>query len=221
MLLSTAYLVACAPSSSATSAPAPELVDASHREQQTGEDDKTPASPSSASDDALANGGSAAGPDSAEPGQSVGFGGVGSRGTGRGGGGSGEGTIGLGNVGNLGADSGGEFGARAPRVKPGESETSDSIDKDVIRRIVRAHLNEVRYCYSKGLASNPDLKGRVMVKFKIAPTGSVVESEVDSQTLGDDTVASCISEAVKRWEFPKPAGGGDVVVSYPFVLSPG
>jgi hypothetical protein len=28
----------------------------------------------------------------------------------------------------------------------------------------------------------------------------------------------CIAAAVRRWEFPKPQGGGIVVVTYPFVL---
>ena len=32
---------------------------------------------------------------------------------------------------------------------------------------------------------------------------------------------TCIAEATKRWKFPKPEGGEDVQVTYPFVLAPG
>jgi hypothetical protein len=32
---------------------------------------------------------------------------------------------------------------------------------------------------------------------------------------------SCVVQAVRRWEFPKPAGGGIVIVSYPFNFTAG
>ena len=38
--------------------------------------------------------------------------------------------------------------------------------------------------------------------------------------LGVASVESCMVEAVRRWEFPQPAGGGLVSVSYPFQLAP-
>ena len=40
-------------------------------------------------------------------------------------------------------------------------------------------------------------------------------------TLKDAAVGNCIAKAVRRWKFPKPRGGGSVIVSYPFVLQPG
>jgi hypothetical protein len=43
-------------------------------------------------------------------------------------------------------------------------------------------------------------------------------SRVQQSTLGDDTVEQCIAQAIERWTFPKPSGGGIVIVSYPFVL---
>jgi hypothetical protein len=38
--------------------------------------------------------------------------------------------------------------------------------------------------------------------------------------MGNARVENCIVQAVRRWEFPKPLGGGIVIVSYPFVLTP-
>jgi hypothetical protein len=35
----------------------------------------------------------------------------------------------------------------------------------------------------------------------------------------DSNVGSCIASAVRRWQFPKPPGGGTVIVTYPFVLA--
>ena len=57
-----------------------------------------------------------------------------------------------------------------------------------------------------------------MVQFTIAATGQVVVSKVQSSTLQSPKVEKCIATAVRRWLFPKPKGGGIVIVSYPFVL---
>ena len=91
-----------------------------------------------------------------------------------------------------------------------------SLDKEIIRRIVRRNINQVRYCYTQGLATRPSLEGRAVVQFTIAPTGQVLASVLQSSTLNAVAVESCVVNAVKRWEFPKPDGGGLVIVSYPF-----
>lgn len=95
------------------------------------------------------------------------------------------------------------------------------LDKNIIRRIVRAHINEVRYCYNQGLSKDAELEGRVAVQFKIGAKGSVTESTVVSTTMEDSGVPECIAEAVARWKFPRSPDGEPVVVTYPFVLEPG
>jgi len=162
--------------------------------------------------------------------------GLGLIGTGRGGSGTGEGTIGLGNNGLIGKGGGGAAGSgygrgsgagfggrgkRVPRVRQAKATVQGSLDKDIIRRIVRAHINEVRHCFNQGLARDPNLSGRVAIEFVIDPTGKVTNSVVATSTLKDASVARCIAKAVKRWKFPKPKGGGLVKVTYPFVLGDG
>ncbi len=171
-----------------------------------------------------------------EIGEAFGVGGLGLVGTGRGGGGTGEGTIGLGNVGLIGKGGGGGTGSgygrgsgagfggrgkRVPQVRQAKASVKGALDKDIIRRIVRAHINEVRHCYNQGLVRDPNLKGRVAVQFTIGPTGKVPVAVVAQSSLKDSSVANCVAKAVKRWTFPKPQGGGNVVVTYPFVLEPG
>jgi len=164
-----------------------------------------------------------------EAGDAYGGGGFGLVGAGGGGGGTGEGTIGLGNIGTVGhgAGGGGGYGARAgalkgrkagaPEVVPGTAEVRGSLDKELIRRIIRRHINEVKFCYERELTRTPNMEGRVMVNFTIGPTGGVVASIVQSSTLGNPVVEQCIAAALRRWEFPRPQGG-IVVVTYPFVL---
>jgi TonB family protein len=167
-----------------------------------------------------------------EVGEAYGVGGLGLVGAGSGGGGTGEGTIGLGNLGTIGKGGGGGglsgYGrgagglggrrAHAPDVVPGTAEVRGSLDKEIIRRIIRRHINEVKFCYERELVRTPGLMGRVMIQFTISPTGQVIASLVQSSTIGSMPVEQCIATAVRRWEFPKPQGGGIVVVTYPFVL---
>jgi hypothetical protein len=168
-----------------------------------------------------------------EVGEAYGVGGLGLVGTGRGGGGTGEGTIGLGNTGLIGKGGGGGTGSgygrgagagfggrgkRVPMVRQGKAEVMGGLDKDIIRRIVRAHINEVRFCYNQGLAREPTLRGRVSIRFAIGGTGKVLAAMVAESELKDARVAECIVRAVRRWTFPKPTSAGTVEVTYPFVL---
>jgi TonB family protein len=166
-------------------------------------------------------------------GSNFGFGGLGLRGTGRGGGGTGEGTIGLGNIGTIGHGAGGGTGsgygsgaggfhgrsAKVPRIRSGQADVHGSLSKEVIRRVIGRHINEVRFCYEQELNARPDLQGRVAVKFIISPTGAVQTAAVDKSDMGNAKVEQCIAASVRRWTFPAPEGGGIVVVTYPFVLA--
>ncbi len=167
-------------------------------------------------------------------GEAYGVGGLGLVGTGSGGGGTGEGTIGLGNLGTIGKGGGGGSGsgygrgagglggrrAKAPDVIPGQAAVRGSLDKEIIRRIIRRHINEVKYCYEQELTKKPELGGRIAVQFTIAATGQVVASVLQTSTMGAPRVENCVVQSVRRWEFPKPLGGGIVIVTYPFAFSP-
>jgi hypothetical protein len=108
---------------------------------------------------------------------------------------------------------------RHPRIRAGAAEVKGSLSKEVVRRIVHRHINEVKFCYERQLEKNPNLAGRIDLKFIISDTGEVHSAAIASSTLEDGTTGSCIAEAAKRWVFPKPQGGGIVVVTYPFNLS--
>lgn len=170
-------------------------------------------------------------------GDASGMSGMGLIGSGRGGGGNSEGTVGLSDIGLIGTrgdrgtlegygrgGSGTGFGTRHPRtptVREHQITTRGALDRDIVRRVVRAHINEVRHCYNQGLVRDPNLRGRVAVQFTIGSTGAVPVSVVRESSLTDPKVGHCVAQAVKRWTFPKPQGGGNVVVTYPFLLAPG
>ncbi len=105
------------------------------------------------------------------------------------------------------------------RVLVGRPEVRGSLSKDVLSRIIRRHLAEVQYCLGSGVPELPPEGGRVAVQFTIAATGQVVASAVQESTLQSSSVEGCLAQAVRRWLFPRPPGGGIVIVSAPFVVN--
>jgi len=101
------------------------------------------------------------------------------------------------------------------------TEVRGSLDKEEIRRVIRAHVNEVKRCYDQGLARRPDMEGKVVLKFTIGKTGTVVAASVQETSVNDKPVEVCITSAALKWTFPKPTGEGVVTISYPFVLKSG
>jgi TonB family protein len=104
----------------------------------------------------------------------------------------------------------------APAVTPGATTVKGSLSREQIRASIRAHLNQFRYCYEQQLATTPNLTGQVAVWFVIAPTGAVSSASLASSTMGNEQVESCVVRTMQRVQFPQPAGGGVVMVTYPF-----
>ena len=152
-------------------------------------------------------------------GESYGAGGLGLSGIGRGGGGSGEGTIGLGGIGTIGKGGGGSgagygtghgrLGSRrtAPRLVQGNANVQGALDKEIIRRVIRRHVNQFRYCYQRRLVGNPNLEGKVATRFTISPSGDVTTVQDAGSTMPDRDVTTCVQRVFKRMRFPEPKGG--------------
>lgn len=93
-----------------------------------------------------------------------------------------------------------------------------SIDKATVARIVAMHLPRIRACYERELQKQPQLAGKLSVKFVIAKDGSVATATSRHDTLGSAVVAECVHTRFRQMRFPKPRGGGIVTVSYPLVF---
>ena len=164
----------------------------------------------------------------AKAGDSGGFGGLGLRGTGKGGGGTGD-TIGIGGIGTKGRGGGtGSYGTGVG-VLGGKQSTdigiasSDpivmgSLDKELIRQVIRRNIGQIRFCYESLLNRYPKLAGKVPVKFVITASGTVASSQAQGSTSGNSELDSCVAGRVRTFVFPKPKGGGVVLVTYPFIF---
>jgi outer membrane biosynthesis protein TonB len=127
-------------------------------------------------------------------------------------GGGGRGVAGLGGLAAGGAGSG------TVGILDEETEIEGGLDKEVIARVIAGYLGEIRYCYERQLSAEPDIYGKVQVKFTIDPEGRVAEHRVGATTLKSAMVEGCILRRLARWKFPKPKGGTHVLVTYPFMF---
>ena len=167
-------------------------------------------------------------------GDSFGAGGLGLSGVGEGGGGRGEG-IGLGNFGGLGHGAGtgtgqgigngrGRLGGghqvRAPKLREGATQVNGRLPPEVIQRIVRQNFGRFRLCYENGMRNNPNLQGRVSVKFVIDRSGAVSMTADGGSDLPDQGVVQCVVRGFGNLSFPQPEGGM-VTVVYPIMFNPG
>jgi len=165
-------------------------------------------------------------------GDSQGVGGLGLKGNGTGGGGSGD-TIGIGAVGTKGRGGGlggygsgvGGLGSKRDRdvaISTGDTRVLGAIDPELVRKVIRDHADQVRYCYEQELTLNPKLTGKVAIKWQINSNGFSSNTLIDrTNTTPDaalDKVAECIMSRIVTWEFPKPKGGGIAIVTYPWIL---
>ena len=96
-----------------------------------------------------------------------------------------------------------------------------ALDKSLIDAVIKRHMNQIRYCYQRELNKNPNLGGKITVKFVIAKDGGVSSAQTKTSTMKNPAVESCINSRFMRFKFPEPKGGGIVIVSYPFLFAPG
>ncbi|MDY7229817.1 adventurous gliding motility protein GltG [Hyalangium rubrum] len=164
----------------------------------------------------------------AKAGDSGGFGGLGIKGSGGGGGGTGD-TIGIGGIGTKGRGGGtasygtgaGVLGGKQSvdvGITSSEPLVMGSLDKELIRQVIQRNRGQIRFCYESQLTKYPKLSGKVAIKFVINAEGAVVSSSVAQSTASNAELEQCVAGRVRTWQFPKPKGGGVVVVTYPFIF---
>jgi len=162
-------------------------------------------------------------------GTQIGSNGLAGRGAGLGGGGQANGIGGLGTHGKGGGEKGwgsessgwGDPPTGTHISVPTEPTWIGNMDRSLIDAVIKRNMNQIRYCYQQQLTREHSLSGKVTVKFVIANDGSVSKAETKQTTMNNAAVESCINQRFMKFQFPQPKGNGIVIVSYPFMFSPG
>lgn len=142
--------------------------------------------------------------------------------------GSGSQAAGAGGYGSMGHGGGrnAEGGAVSFRGKSGafmapltqEATIESGLDRDQIAAVVQKNMGQIIYCYEMGLQGKPDLKGRLTAQWIINGSGYVSRSAIEHSSVDDSKVEKCVVAKIRTWKFPRPIGGVNVDVSYPFEL---
>ena len=93
-----------------------------------------------------------------------------------------------------------------------------ALDGATIDGVIQPNIKRIAYCLSREFKQNSDVTGGIlMVKFQIAPDGSVAEAVPSPRdtTLDSEAVTDCAASQIRALQFPKPRGGGIVMVKYP------
>jgi hypothetical protein len=88
------------------------------------------------------------------------------------------------------------------RVKSTTDEVYGDVDKKMVKAVIRRRMGGLKACYEKELRAKPNLSGRMSFSIEVAVIGRVTRVSVDTDTVGDPKVASCVKAKIKSWRFP-------------------
>lgn len=114
---------------------------------------------------------------------------------------------------------GGSVGAKVGNLMVpdfNEGEVNGGLTREQVEAVVRRNSGQLAYCYEKALQAQKDLRGRLTLEWVVASSGRVSRVSVASSSLRSKAVENCVVASVKKWKFPRPVGGVNVDVSYPF-----
>ncbi|MGH7491603.1 MAG: TonB family protein [bacterium] len=87
-----------------------------------------------------------------------------------------------------------------PLIEAEEGGTGSGRSQDEVAAIVARHTAAIQSCYQSELRRNPNLQGKLVVRFVISPQGMVESVTVVSSTLNNDSVERCVVNRIRRWD---------------------
>lgn len=112
-----------------------------------------------------------------------------------------------------------------PRIEPDppiicSADNGGCMDKELIRKVINGHRDQIRFCYELALQQAPALSGKVAVQFAVANSGLVAAARVENSSAGSAALSDCLVSRVRTWQFPVGRAGNGYRVTYPFVFKP-
>lgn len=112
-------------------------------------------------------------------------------------------------------------GGSVEASKPERPKVLPSLTMEQLESVMDQNRDDIDHCYAQEIARDPDLIGRVIMRWIIMPTGEVTRVAVSECAIHNPALEACLIEHIGRWVFPRPKGGGVVHMRYPFDVSPG
>lgn len=125
-----------------------------------------------------------------------------------------------GDAGPLGVKAKGGLGLKAPSASDIDmGQESGQRSTESILRVIRQHTPGLRHTYNKYLKTNPGFKGKITLKFAIAPSGAIVDLTIVGTTTGVSEFDQEVRDKVRTWRFEPIKGKANDVVTVPFTFS--
>jgi TonB family protein len=113
----------------------------------------------------------------------------------------------------------GDIIIQKPESIEGAASTNTKRDNTAINEAVSSHKASIKMTYEKYLKRNPELGGKITIRFTITAAGTVSALKVLDNTTGDSEFEQELVRKIRMWQF-EPINEGDVTVTYPFVFTP-
>jgi hypothetical protein len=114
-------------------------------------------------------------------------------------------------------DRGDERAARGSVTGSAPIDVDGGDPREIINE-VRRRLGAIKACYQASLKINPQLGGKLQLRFTISAIGKVVSSSVEKDTVRDLELSRCITAKIASWRFPSASERVDI--TFPFVFQP-
>jgi TonB family protein len=108
---------------------------------------------------------------------------------------------------------------KVDRDPDGTKLLGDGLSMELVGDHMARRWSNFKYCYSRQLDRDPNMWGKVTVNFTIGKNGRVGEAQVITSSLNNVNVEECVLRTIRRIIFPRPQGGGEVIVTYPFLFT--
>ncbi len=111
-----------------------------------------------------------------------------------------------------------KISGRVRKKRPDILDGTGELNPQEVAKVVNRRIGAIKGCYERALRRDPNLEGKITVRFTIAGSGKVSSARTTTNELSPD-VGNCIISAFKRFRFPQP-DGGSLTVEYPFMFTP-
>jgi len=105
---------------------------------------------------------------------------------------------------------------KAPKEKSSSKSSSNAPNQFIIKTIIGSNKS-IKRCISSQRSRDPDLSGKIYVKFKISPSGAVSRARVTTSRYAGTALDTCISREVNALQFP-PFEGKTQNITYPLLV---
>lgn len=100
----------------------------------------------------------------------------------------------------------------------GPAAAAATLSKEQLRDVIKEHRADADACHDEALATDPEVGGKLSVRFTLNAAGEVVDARVTEDTTGSETLGKCLAKSMRSWKFPERKGAGRMSVTYPWLF---